>query len=125
VANNSFPSSDLPQLIEDVYATLHRLGQPAAAAEVPNKLQPAVPVRKSITPDFIVCLEDGMKFKSLKRHLRAWYNLSPDEYRVKWDLPPDYPMVAPNYAATRSTLAKAMGLGQLARSTAGRKRGKR
>ena len=124
VANNSVSSSGLSQLIEDVHAALHRLGQPAPPAEAPNKPQPAVAVKKSVTPDFIICLEDGRKFKSLKRHLRTAYNLSPEEYRAKWGLPKDYPMVAPNYAAQRSTLARASGLGQGARTAQARKRGK-
>jgi predicted transcriptional regulator len=101
VANNSFPTSGLPQLIADVHAALHRLGQPAAPAEAPNKPQPAVAVKRSVTPDFIICLEDGRKFKSLKRHLKASHHMAADEYRAKWGLPKDYPMVAPNYAAKR------------------------
>jgi predicted transcriptional regulator len=84
--------------------------------------EPAVPVRRSITPDYLICLEDGRKFKSLKRHLRTKYNLSPEEYRAKWGLPKDYPMVAPNYAKARSDLAKQMGLGQGGRQTARKKR---
>ncbi|WAJ30551.1 MucR family transcriptional regulator [Antarcticirhabdus aurantiaca] len=110
VANNSLPVSDLPGLISEVYGALGRSNavQQAAPAEKPK---PAVPVKKSVHDDFIVCLEDGKKFKSLKRHLMTHYNLSPEEYREKWDLPADYPMVAPNYAAARSRLAKQMGLG--------------
>jgi predicted transcriptional regulator len=111
VSNNSVPASDLPALIAEVHAALlHVTGGPAAPAVEAQK--PAVPAKKSITNDFIVCLEDGRKFKSLKRHLRTQYNMSPDEYREKWGLPPDYPMVAPNYAKARSNLAKQMGLGQ-------------
>lgn len=109
VSNNPVPAPELPSLIAAVHATLHGLSQPAAA--VAEELRPAVPVRRSVQPDFIVCLEDGKKFKSLKRHLRTHYNMTPDAYRQKWGLPPDYPMVAPNYAAARSSLAKSMGLG--------------
>jgi len=111
VSNNSVPASDLPTLINDVHSALLRVtaGTVIVPAEVPK---PAVPAKKSITNEFIVCLEDGRKFKSLKRHLRTQYNMSPDEYREKWGLPPDYPMVAPNYAKARSNLAKEMGLGQ-------------
>jgi len=97
VSNNSVPASDLPSLIAEIHTALTRLNGP---------------VKKSIAPDFIVCLEDGKKFKSLKRHLRTQYNMSPEQYREKWGLPADYPMVAPNYAAARSRLAKEMGLGQ-------------
>jgi predicted transcriptional regulator len=111
VSNNSVPVSDLPSLINDVHTALMRVtsGAPVVVAEAPK---PAVPTKKSITNEFIICLEDGRKFKSLKRHLRTQYNMSPDEYREKWGLPPDYPMVAPNYAKARSNLAKQMGLGQ-------------
>jgi predicted transcriptional regulator len=111
VSNNSVPASDLPSLIGDVHSALLRVtsGTMAATAETPK---PAVPAKKSITREFLVCLEDGRKFKSLKRHLRTQYNLSPDEYREKWGLAPDYPMVAPDYAKARSNLAKQMGLGQ-------------
>ena len=107
VANNSVAVQDLPQLIHQVYTALANVGS-AAAKERPT---PAVPVRRSITPDFIVCLEDGKKLKMLKRHLKTRYNLSPDEYRERWGLPADYPMVAPNYAKQRSELAKKIGLG--------------
>jgi predicted transcriptional regulator len=111
VANNSLPAQDLPALIETVHGALKALGRPREAdASVP--LKPAVPVRRSVTPDYIVCLEDGKKFKSLKRHLRTRYGLTPEQYREKWGLPDDYPMVAPNYARARSDLAKEMGLGQ-------------
>jgi predicted transcriptional regulator len=111
VSNNSVPATDLPALISDVHSALMRVtsGAPVVVAEAPK---PAVPTKKSITNEFIICLEDGRKFKSLKRHLRTQYNMSPDEYREKWGLPPDYPMVAPNYAKARSNLAKQMGLGQ-------------
>ncbi len=111
VSNNSVPAGDLPALIHDVHSALTRVTSNAApvALEPPK---PAVPIKKSITNDYIICLEDGKQFKSLKRHLRTQYNLSPDAYREKWGLPPDYPMVAPNYAIERSNLAKQMGLGQ-------------
>ena len=109
VSNNPVPAPELPSLSAAVHATLHGLCQPPAAP--PEDLRPAVSVRRSVQPDFIVCLEDGKKFKSLKRHLRTHYNMTPDEYRQKWGLPPDYPMVAPSYAAARSSLAKSMGLG--------------
>src|SRR6202049_3468193 len=111
VSNNTVPSADVPTLISQVHAALKRVsgGQAAAPAE---PLKPAVPVKRSITPEYIVCLEDGLKFKSLKRHLRTQYNMTPEQYRDKWDLQPDYPMVAPNYDAARYTLAKKMGLGQ-------------
>jgi len=124
VANNSVSSPGLSQLIADVHAAVDRLGKPVMQAVTPDLPQPAVSVKKSVTPDFIICLDDGKKFKSLKRHLRTTYKLSPDEYRAKWGLPKDYPMVAPNYAAHRSTLAKASGLGQSARTAQARKRGK-
>jgi predicted transcriptional regulator len=105
------PSADLAALIGHVHSALTRVsgGYGDAPSEPPK---PAVSVKKSITPDHIVCLEDGKKFKSLKRHLRTQYNMTPEQYREKWGLPPDYPMVAPNYAAARSHLAKQMGLGQ-------------
>jgi MucR family transcriptional regulator, transcriptional regulator of exopolysaccharide biosynthesis len=111
VSNNPVAAQDLSTLINQVHAALTRVssGQGEAASE---PLKPAVSVKKSITADFIVCLEDGKKFKSLKRHLRTQYNMTPDQYREKWSLPPDYPMVAPNYAIARSELAKQMGLGQ-------------
>jgi predicted transcriptional regulator len=117
VSNNSVPASDLPSLISDVHSALLRVtaGTVIIPVEAPK---PAVPTKKSITNEFIVCLEDGRKFKSLKRHLRTQYNMSPDEYREKWGLPPDYPMVAPNYAKARSNLAKEMGLGQQRRRVA-------
>ncbi len=111
VSNNTIPATDLPSLIGDVYGALTKTSSvEEEIVEEPQK--PAVSVRRSITPDYLVCLEDGKKFKSLKRHLRTHYDLSPEEYRDKWGLPSDYPMVAPNYAAARSALAKKMGLGQ-------------
>ena len=111
VSNNSVPSADIPALISQVHSALKRVsgGQVTAAAE---PLKPAIAIKRSIAPDYIVCLEDGLKFKSLKRHLRTRYNMTPEQYREKWSLPADYPMVAPNYAAARSQLAKQMGLGQ-------------
>lgn len=111
VANNTVPVSDLPQLIQEVFRTLTSVGTVPA---VPERPQPAVAVKKSVTPDYIICLEDGKKLKMLKRHLRTTYNMTPDEYRSKWGLPPDYPMVAPNYAAQRSDFAKKIGLGRKA-----------
>lgn len=114
VSNNSVPASDLPALINDVHAALSRVVSgvaPVVPAEAPR---PAIPVKKSITADYLICLEDGKKFKSLKRHLRTQYNMSPEQYREKWGLPADYPMVAPNYSATRSRLAKDNGLGRKA-----------
>ena len=110
VSNNTVPVGDLGPLINQVYQSLSTIG--TGAVPVAERPQPAVSVKKSITPDYIVCLEDGKKFKSLKRHLRAQYNMTPEQYREKWNLPPDYPMVAPNYAVARSRLAKQMGLGQ-------------
>ncbi len=111
VAGNELPSSELPGLISTVYASLKNTHGGAPAVES-KELVPAVPAKKSVFPDHIVCLEDGKKFKSLKRHLRSSYDMSPDEYRTKWGLPADYPMVAPNYAAARSELAKKIGLGR-------------
>jgi predicted transcriptional regulator len=111
VSNNSVATSDLPSLIGDIHSALMRIS--GGTVEVPTEaLKPAVPVKKSITPDYIVCLDDGKKFKSLKRHLRTQYDMTPEEYRERWSLPADYPMVAPNYAQARSQLAKKMGLGQ-------------
>lgn len=112
VSNNPLPVGELPKLIGDIHAALKGIGTPATEPVV--KQEPAVSIKKSVTPDFIICLEDGKKFKSLKRHLGVHYNLSPEEYRQKWNLPADYPMVAPNYAATRSALAKSIGLGRKA-----------
>jgi predicted transcriptional regulator len=112
VTNNPVPAASLPSLIADINAAIRGLGGPAPTPE-PAELVPAVPVRKSITPDYIVSLEDGRKFKSLKRHLMANHRLTPDQYRKKWNLPADYPMVAPGYAAFRSELAKGSVLGRL------------
>ncbi|MBM3578437.1 MAG: MucR family transcriptional regulator [Alphaproteobacteria bacterium] len=111
VSNNSVPAGDLPGLINEVYNALLRVG--AGSVVTPTEPpKPAVPVKRSVSNDYIICLEDGKKFKSLKRHLRTQYGLSPEDYREKWGLPADYPMVAPNYAKARSNLAKQMGLGQ-------------
>jgi predicted transcriptional regulator len=110
VSNNSVPMIDLPALIGSVHAALTNVA--SGTTEPPQEeLRPAVPIRKSVQPDYIVSLEDGKRFKSLKRHLRTVYNLTPDQYRAKWGLAHDYPMVAPNYAAARSQLARQMGLG--------------
>ena len=111
VGNNSVAAADLPSLIQSVHKALSGVGSGAEPVEVAPK-EPAVSVKKSITPDYLICLEDGRKFKSLKRHLRTKYNMSPEDYRAKWGLAKDYPMVAPNYARARSDLAKQMGLGQ-------------
>lgn len=109
VANNTVAVSDLPNLIENVYNALSRLG--SAPVKVESKQEPAVSVRASVKPDYIICLEDGKKLKMLKRHLMTHYNMTPEQYRAKWNLPPDYPMVAPNYANQRRQLAKKIGLG--------------
>ena len=122
VSNNSVPASELPMLLSDVHAAIVRVASGSQPIVV-EAAKPAVPPKKSITSDYIVCLEDGRKFKSLKRHLRTQYNLSPEEYREKWGLPADYPMVAPNYAAQRSEFAKKIGLGRTAPPTKGRRRG--
>ena len=110
VSNNSVAVSDIPTLIANVHLALSGLGTPAAPALV--KLEPAVSIRSSIKPDYIICLEDGKKLKMLKRHLMTSFGMTPDDYRAKWNLPADYPMVAPNYAETRRTLAKQIGLGR-------------
>jgi predicted transcriptional regulator len=111
VSNNTVPASEIPGLISQVHAALARVSGKSGDATA-EPLKPAVSVKKSITPEYIVCLEDGKKFKSLKRHLRTQYNMTPEQYREKWQLGADYPMVAPSYAAARSQLAKQMGLGQ-------------
>ena len=111
VSNNAVAASDVPALINQVHAALMRVATGQSEAS-PGSLKPAVPIKRSVTPEHIVCLEDGKKFKSLKRHLRTQYNMTPEQYREKWGLPADYPMAAPNYAAARSQLAKQMGLGQ-------------
>ncbi len=112
VSNNPLPASELPALVADVSRSIERLSSPVP--EEPKKQAPAANPKRSVFPDYIVCLEDGKKFKSLKRHLMTHYELTPDQYRAKWDLARDYPMVAPNYAAARSQLAKNMGLGRKA-----------
>jgi predicted transcriptional regulator len=121
VAKNSVPVEALPQLIRSIHGALCAVEQ-GAAPEPQTKLTPAVPIRKSVTPDWLLSLEDGRKFKALKRHL-ATRGMTPDDYRAKWGLPKDYPMVAPNYAAVRSENAKRIGLGQSGRKTAKKKRG--
>jgi len=121
LSNNTVQPGDLPGLIQSVHRALSTVSTGVDATQ-PAPKEPAVPIKKSITPDYLVCLEDGRKFKSLKRHLRTKYNMSPEEYRSKWGLPKDYPMVAPNYAKARSDLAKQMGLGQGGRKPARRGR---
>ncbi|MBC9209177.1 MucR family transcriptional regulator [Roseomonas aerophila] len=112
VSNNSVALPDVPSLIEQVHRTLSGLGNaPAAPAPVAERPQPAVPVKKSVTDEYLVCLEDGKKLKMLKRHLKTAYDMTPEQYRERWGLPSDYPMVAPNYAKHRSSLAKKIGLG--------------
>jgi predicted transcriptional regulator len=113
VSNNAVNVDALPALIQDVYRTLANVGREPAA---PDRPQPAVPVKRSVFPDHIVCLEDGKKLKMLKRHLKTAYNMTPEQYRERWGLPPEYPMVAPNYARHRSTLAKKIGLGTKSRT---------
>lgn len=110
VANNSMPTGDIPGLIELVFKTLSNVNAEGGPVSV-DRPQPAVPIKRSITPDYLICLEDGKKLKMLKRHLKTAYNMTPEEYRERWGLPADYPMVAPNYAARRSRLAKDIGLG--------------
>jgi predicted transcriptional regulator len=110
VSNNSVAVSDIPTLIQNVHGAL--VGLTSSAPEAPTKQEPAVSIRASIKPDYVVCLEDGKKLKMLKRHLMTHYKLTPDQYRAKWNLPADYPMVAPNYAETRRALAKKIGLGR-------------
>lgn len=119
VSNNPVPASELTSLINNIHAALSKLDKPQE--DVPEAPTPAVPVKKSVTHDYLICLEDGKRFKSLKRHLAVHYNLTPEEYRAKWNLPSDYPMVAPGYAEARSALAKKMGLGRKAAAGAGAK----
>ena len=111
LSHNAVAIADLPGVIQSVHRALSDVASPAPAP-VAEKLVPAVPIKKSVTPDYIICLEDGKQLKMLKRHLATSYNMTPDDYRVRWGLPPDYPMVAPNYAAQRSSLAKSIGLGR-------------
>jgi predicted transcriptional regulator len=113
VSNNPVAVNDLPELIRQVYTTLSQVD--ATVAPQAEKPQPAISIKKSITPDYLICLEDGKQLKMLKRHLKTAYDMSPETYREKWGLPHDYPMVAPNYAAQRSSLAKKIGLGTRAR----------
>ena len=124
VGNNNVQVTEVPGLISSIHAALSQISTGVVEVE-PEIKEPAVSVRKSITPDFLICLEDGRKFKSLKRHLRTKYNISPEDYRAKWNLPKDYPMVAPNYARARSELAKQMGLGQGGRKPARAPRAKK
>ena len=121
VSNNPIPVAEIPAMIKSVHATLGGLAG-GASSETPTALKPAVAVKKSVTPEFIICLEDGKKLKMLKRYLRSRYDLTPEEYRAKWGLPADYPMVAPNYAAQRSEFAKKIGLGRTAPATKTRRR---
>jgi predicted transcriptional regulator len=111
LSNNPTPASEIPNLISQVHSALLRVSSGRSEAQA-EPAKPAVSLKKSINPDYLVCLEDGKRFKSLKRHLRTQYNMTPEQYRDKWSLPTDYPMVAPNYAVARSQLAKKMGLGQ-------------
>jgi predicted transcriptional regulator len=122
VSNNSVPAADLPSMIRSIHATLGGLSNDSSGEGVPGGHKPAISVKKSITPDYIVCLEDGKKLKMLKRYLRSKYELTPDEYRAKWGLAADYPMVAPNYAAKRSEFAKKIGLGRHPTPTKGKRR---
>lgn len=122
VSNNPVPVSELPAMIKSVHATLGSLSG-SATPEALTTQKPAVPIRRSITPEYIVCLEDGKKLKMLKRYLRSNYNLTPEEYRAKWGLSPDYPMVAPNYSSQRSDFAKKIGLGRSSPATKSRRRG--
>jgi predicted transcriptional regulator len=115
VSNNPVPLNELSSLIESVHRTLAGLGRPVEITP-PARPEPAVPVKKSVTPEYLICLEDGKKLKMLKRHLKTAYNMTPEQYRERWGLPPDYPMVAPNYAEHRSSLAKKIGLGTRPRS---------
>jgi predicted transcriptional regulator len=124
LSNNLLPANQISEVIQTVHTSLNALGasKTESAVEPPK---PAVPVKKSVTPDYIVCLEDGKKLKILKRHLRSTYNMTPDEYRAKWGLPADYPMVAPNYAQQRSDFAKKIGLGRNSGRGSRRGRGKK
>jgi predicted transcriptional regulator len=121
VSNNPVPISELPGMIKSVHSMLGGLAS-GGNSESPTVQKPAVPIKKSITPEYVVCLEDGKKLKMLKRYLRSNYKLSPEQYRAKWGLPPDYPMVAPNYAAQRSEFAKKIGLGRTSPTTKSRRR---
>jgi predicted transcriptional regulator len=116
VAQNTLPAKDLPDLIRSIHTTLSGLGAPAPPALAAERGKPAVPISRSVQPDYLICLEDGKQLKMLKRYLRSRYNLTPEEYRRRWGLPADYPMVAPGYAARRSDFAKQIGLGRGVRS---------
>lgn len=124
VSNNLLPATQIADTIKSVYGSLNALESGLGEAKR-EPLKPAVPIKKSVTPDYIICLDDGKKLKMLKRHLRTTYNLTPDEYRARWGLAPDYPMVAPNYAAQRSAFAKKIGLGRKARHPKRRRRTKK
>lgn len=115
VARNPVATEELPALIREVYRALVEVSSGTVPAAEPERPQPAVPIKRSITPDYLICLEDGKKLKMLKRHLKTAYDLTPDQYRERWGLPPDYPMVAPNYARQRSELAREIGLGSRTR----------
>lgn len=121
VGNNMVSAAELPDVIQSVAASLRQAQDGGASPK--EQLKPVVPIKKSVTPDYVICLEDGRKLKMLKRHLRTTYGMTPDEYRAKWGLDPDYPMVAPNYAKRRSEFAKKIGLGQKRTKTKRRKRG--
>lgn len=116
LSNNQLPADDIPALIQKIYKTLTNVTADSGSS-FSERPQPAVPVKRSINPDYIICLEDGKKLKMLKRHLKTAYNMSPEEYRERWGLPADYPMVAPNYALQRSSLAKDIGLGKRGRKS--------
>jgi predicted transcriptional regulator len=122
VSNNPIPFSEVPAMIKSIHGALGSLSG-GAPSEIATTQKPVVPIKRSVTPDYIICLEDGKKLKMLKRYLRSNYNMTPEEYRAKWGLPADYPMVAPNYAAQRSEFAKKIGLGRTASSTGRRRRG--
>lgn len=122
VSNNPIPVSEVPSMIKSVHSTLGGLAG-ASPGEMTTAQKPAIPIKRSVTPDYIICLEDGKKLKMLKRYLRSNYNMTPEEYRAKWGLPADYPMVAPNYAAQRSEFAKKIGLGRTASSSGRRRKG--
>jgi predicted transcriptional regulator len=122
VSNNTVPANELPAMIKSVYIALGGLSG-SSSSDAGTTQKPAVNVKKSITPEYVICLEDGKKLKMLKRYLRSRYNLTPEEYRAKWGLPADYPMVAPNYAEQRSQFAKKIGLGRNAPASKGRRRG--
>jgi predicted transcriptional regulator len=121
LSNNSVASNQIAEVINTVHEALNNLAAGVSEPE-PEPLKPAVPIKKSVTPDYIVCLEDGKQLKMLKRHLRTTYDMTPDDYRAKWNLPPDYPMVAPNYAAQRSAFAKKIGLGRQTTRRGGRRK---